>query len=265
MDYHQEKIMMHIALKTGDVGSYVFLPGSVERTALIAEHFDHPVKLAHHREHLTYTGELEGVRVAVTSTGIGGPSAAIAVEELYRCGANTMMRIGSAASTSPLSRIGDIMIPKGAVRMEGTGHHYLPVEFPAIPDYGMFKALKEAAEELGYPYNTGITITKDSYYTEVAPETKPVYPELQWKWSAYEQGGATNTSMECSLLFLAAATLGIRMSSVMVCATNYQDYSNDIQDYPHDFEQRAIRVGIEAMRKIILQDQAKAANGKESL
>lgn len=251
-----KKIMMHIAIGEGDVGRYVFLPGSVERAALIACHFDNPRKLAHHREHLTYVGELEGERVAVTSTGIGGPSAAIAVEELFQCGADTMMRIGSAASTSLLSHAGDVLIPKGAVRMEGTGNHYLPIEFPAVPDYSMFKALKQAALELQYPFNTGITITKDSFYTEVSPETKPVYPHLKWKWEAYKKGGATNTSMECSLLFLAAASLGIRMSSVLICATNYQDYSNDDQDYPRAWEQRAIKVGIEGMRKIILQDQA---------
>lgn len=252
----EKKQMMHIAVRQGDVGRYVFLPGSVERATLIAQHFDNPQKLAHHREHLTYVGELDGERVAVTSTGIGGPSAGIAVEELYQCGADTMMRIGSCASTSPLVCMGDVVIPKGAVRMEGTGDHYLPPEFPAVPDYEMFKALEKAAQESGFRYNTGITITKDSYYSEVSPETKPVYPELKWRWEAYEKGGATSTSMECSLLFLAAASLNIRMASALISATNYKNYSNDDNDYPRDSEQRAIKVGIEAMRKIIAQDRA---------
>lgn len=254
----EKKKMMHIAVGEGQVGRYVFLPGSVERAALIAEHFKNPCKLAHHREHLTYVGELEGELVAVTSTGIGGPSAGIALEELFQCGANTMIRIGSAASTSPDCKLGDVLIPKGAVRMEGTGEHYLPIEFPAVPDYTLFKALTNAAKGCGYPYNTGITITKDSFYTELCPETKPVYPELKWKWEAYKKGGATNTSMECSLLFLAAASLGIRMASVMICATDYQNYSNDAKDYPKDLEQRAIKVGIEGMRRIICQDKAAA-------
>lgn len=247
--------MMHIAVREGEVGRYVFLPGSVERAALIAEHFDNPKKLAHHREHLTYVGELDGERVAVTSTGIGGPSAGIAAEELFQCGVDTMMRIGSCASTASHVKVGHVVLPKGAVRMEGTGNHYLPIEFPAVPDYESFKALKAAARESGYPFDTGISITKDSFYTEVAPETKPVFPELKWKWDAYEKGGATNTSMECSLLFLLGASLGIRMSSVMICATNYKDYSNDDGDYPRDWEQRAIQVGIAAMRKLIANDR----------
>ena len=257
----ESKKMMHIAVSEGEVGRYVFLPGSVERAALIAAHFDNAKMLVHHREHLTYVGELDGERVAVTSTGIGGPSAGIAVEELFQCGADTMMRIGSCASTAPHVGIGHVIIPKGAVRMEGTGNHYLPIEFPAVPDYESFKALKHAAIESGYPFDTGITITKDSYYTEVSPETKPVYPELKWKWDAYLKGGATNTSMECSLLFLAGASLGIRMSSVMICATDYNAYSNDDSDYPRDWEQRAIEVGIAAMRKLISNDRSCVKEG----
>lgn len=249
---------MHLTVTESQVGKYVFLPGSVERAALIAQYFDEPVKIAHNREFLTYTGKLEGVPVTVTSTGIGGPSATIAVEELHECGAHTMMRIGSCASTSPDVHIGDVVIPNGAVRMEGTGTHYLPMEFPAVPDFGMVKELEAAAVKLGFPYNIGVTITKDSFYTEVSPETKPVYPLLKSRWDAYRAGGATNTSMECSVLFLVAASLGIRMSSVMINATEFDVYTNDDKDYPRDWEHRAIQVGIEAMRQIILKDKEKA-------
>jgi uridine phosphorylase len=255
----EENKMMHLGVTKSQIGQYVFLPGSVERAVLIAGYFDKPVKIAHNREFLTYTGKLEGVPVTVTSTGIGGPSAAIAVEELYECGTRTMMRIGSCASASPKVKLGDVVIPNGAVRMEGTGSHYLPEEFPAVPDYGMVKALEAAAVKLGYPYNIGITITKDSFYTEVSPETKPVYYELKEKWDSYRAGGATNTSMECSLLFLAAASMGIRMSSVMINATEFEAYTNDDKDYPRDWEHRAIQVGIEAMRQLILTDKEEKA------
>ena len=197
---------MHTDVTSDQIGKYVFLPGSVERAALIAEHFDNPVKVAHKREFLTYTGTLEGVPVTVTSTGIGGPSACIAIEELHSCGAHTMMRIGSAASTSP----------KGQ----------------------------------------GVTITKDSYYTEAEPETKPVYEELKYKWESYIKGGATNTSMECAVLFLVGASLGIRTASVMISATDFGQYSNDAKDYPSGWEQRAIEVGIEGMRRMIRKDKA---------
>ena len=207
-----------------------------------------------------FVGELDGVKVAVTSTGIGGPSTAIAVEELYQCGADTMLRVGTCASTSRKVSLGDVVIPNGAVRMEGTGNHYLPFEFPAVPDYEMLKALEEAAKKLGYPYNIGVTITKDSYYTEAEPETKPVYHELKEKWDSYLKGGATNTSMECSILFLIGASLGTRTSSVMISATNFGEYSNDADDYPSGWEERPIEVGIEAMKIMIRKDRQAAAS-----
>ena len=250
------KRMLHTGVEQGAIGRYVLIPGSVERARLISEYFDEPQLLCHNREFLTYVGTLEGERVAVTSTGIGGPSMAITVEELHGCGADTFIRVGPCASASPKSKIGDVIIPCGAARMEGVGEHFLPVEFPAVPHYGIFRQMEAAAKACGYPYNTGVTITKDSYYTESAPETKPVRDELLYKWRAYERAGATNTSMECAPLFLMGAALGLRTASVMICATNYNAYSNDSKDYPRDWERRAIEVAICGLRNIIRKDQA---------
>lgn len=247
--------MMHIGISQDEVGKYVFLPGNVQRAAKIAQYFDNPQKIAHNREFLTYTGILEGEKVSVTSTGIGGPSTVIAVEELHKCGAHTMIRIGSCASTSPSVKTGDVVIPNGAARMEATGLHYLPLEFPAVPDFFLLTELEKAAQRLSFPYNIGITITKDSFYTEVSPETKPVAYELIAKWGAYERGGATSTCMECAPLFLCGASLGIRTAAVLISATDYKSYSNDDKDYPRDWEHRAIEVGIEAMRAVILYDR----------
>lgn len=249
------KKMMHIALEEGSVGRYVFLPGSPERTEKIAAYFDHPREIAYHREYRTFVGELEGTPVAVTSTGIGGPSTAIAVEELVQCGADTMMRVGTCASTSPKVSVGDIVIPNGAVRMEGVSQHYLPVEFPSVPDFQMLKAIEQAAINQDLPYNVGVTITKASFYTQSAPETKPVGPELMYKWSAYEKGGATSTSMECAPLFAIGASLGIRTSCVMASATNYKLGNPDGNNTVLDVEDRAIRTAIEAMKIIIHQDK----------
>lgn len=250
------KQQLHTGVCTGEIGRYVLIPGSVERAALIAEYFDDPKLLIHRREFLTYTGTLEGKAVAATSTGIGGPSMAITVEELHECGADTFIRVGSCASASPVSRAGDVIIPSGAVRMEGVGEHFLPLEFPAVPSYQIFCHLERAARESGYPYNTGITITKDSFYTEASPETKPIYEELAFKWKAYKRGGATNTSMECAPLFLMGAALGLRTASVMICATNDGAYSNDDKDYPRNFERRAIEVAIAGLRSLIRSDCA---------
>ena len=225
---------------------------------MIAAYFDNPKEIAYNREFRTFVGELDGVKVAVTSTGIGGPSAAIAVEELHQCGADTMLRVGTCASTSEKVSLGDVVIPNGAVRMEGVSTHYLPIEYPAVPDFQVVKAVEQAAQKLEFPYNVGVTITKASFYTQTTPETKPVGPELVYKWQAYEKGGATSTSMECSVLFCVGASLGIRTSSVMISATNFGEYSNDADDYPSGWEERAIEVGIEAMKIMIRKDKAAA-------
>lgn len=250
------KKMMHIGLEAGSVGRYIFLPGSPERTEKIAAYFDNPKEIAYNREYRTFTGELDGVPVAVTSTGIGGPSAAIAVEELHQCGADTMMRVGTCASTSEKVGLGDIVIPNGAVKMEGVSLHYLPVEFPSVPDFQMLKAIEEAAQKLNLPYNVGVTITKASFYTQTSPETKPVAEELLFKWNAYEKGGATSTSMECAPLFAVGSSLGIRTACVMASATNYKNQNpKGKEPGSMDIEDRAIRTAIEAMRIIIQKDQ----------
>lgn len=247
--------MLHVALSEGEVGEYVFLPGSPERALKIAKHFDSYEKMAQNREHTTYTGYLDGVKVTVTSTGMGGPSTAITVEELAKLGAKTFIRVGTCASTSKDVKIGDVVIPNGAVKMEGTSLHYIPVEFPAVPDYYLLKELEKAAIELGYDYNVGPSITKDSFYTQTEPETKPVGYELINKWQAYEQSGATSTEMESATLFAVTATLeGCRSATVLVSATNYKAYSSDAKTYPGDLEERAIKTGIAAMREIIKAD-----------
>lgn len=249
------KKLLHTGVRVGEIGRYVLIPGCVERAPLIAAYFDNPRLLVKNREFLTYVGTLDGVAVAVTSTGIGGPSMALTVEELHQCGADTFIRVGSCASTSPLSQIGDVIIPSGAVRMEGVGEHFLPLEFPAVPNYQVFSSLVAAAKECGYPYNTGITITKDSFFTEVSPQTKPVAQELLYKWKAYEKSGATSTCMECAPLFLIGAAMKLRTASIMINATNYNDYSNDDKNYPREWENRAIEVSIAGLRKLIQQDR----------
>ena len=245
--------MMHIALEKGDVGRYVFLPGSPERTEKIAAYFEDPKEIAYHREYRTFVGKLDGVPVAVTSTGIGGPSTAIAVEELYQCGVDTMMRVGTCASVSSKVSRGDVVIPNGAIRIEGVSSHYLPMEFPCVPDFQMLKALEQAAIDLGLSYDIGVTITKASFYTQTSPETKPVAQELMYKWDSYKRGGASSTSMECAPLFAIGSSLGIRTASVMASATTCGEPKPGEEEI--DIEDRAIQVAIEAMKLIIKKDR----------
>ena len=142
--------------------------------------------------------------------------------------------------------------------MEGVSTHYLPIEFPAVPDFQVVKAAQQAAQKLGLPYNIGVTITKASFYTQTAPETKPVGPELIYRWEAYEKGGATSTSLECSVLFTVGASLGIRTGCVMASATNCKDYSENGRKSDIDIEDRAIRTAIETMRMLIAKDKENA-------
>ena len=125
----------HIQVAPGEVGRYVILPGDPKRCALIAKYFDNPVQIADNREYITITGTLDGKKVSVTSTGIGGPSAAIAIEELVRCGADTFIRVGTCGGMQEDILSGDIVIASGAIRMDGTGREYAPIEYPAVSDF----------------------------------------------------------------------------------------------------------------------------------
>ena len=148
--------LYHIQVAKGEVGRYVILPGDPKRCVKIAQYFDDPVLVADNREYITYTGALDGEKVSVTSTGIGGPSAAIAMEELYRCGADTFVRIGTCGGMQPEVKSGDIVIATGAIRMEGTSREYAPIEFPAVADLTVTNALVSAAKAKGYPFHTGV-------------------------------------------------------------------------------------------------------------
>ena len=159
----------HIQVTKGEVGRYVILPGDPKRCVKIAQYFDNPVLIADNREYITYTGTLDGVKVSVTSTGIGGPSASIAMEELYRCGADTFVRIGTCGGMQTEIKSGDIVIATAAVRMEGTSREYAPIEYPAVANLDVTNALVEAAKEKRFVYHTGVVQSKDSFYGQHEP------------------------------------------------------------------------------------------------
>jgi len=164
----------HIDCAPGEVGRYVILPGDPGRCEKIAKHFDNPVKIASKREFTTYSGYLDGVKVSVTSTGIGGPSASIAIEELVELGCDTFIRVGTCGGMDPKVRGGDCVVVTGAVRHEGTSREYAPIEFPAVADFAVTTALVKAANLLGYTYHTGVVHNKDSFYGQHSPASMPV-------------------------------------------------------------------------------------------
>ena len=210
------QLQHHIHLKEGDVGEYVLMPGDPGRAEVIARHFDNPVHVATNREYVTYTGFLDGVKVSVTSTGIGCPSSAIAMEELVRVGAKTFIRVGTSGSIQPGTQSGELAIVTGAIRDEGTSLHYMPAEFPAVADYEVVQALRKAATKKGLAHRVGISQSKDSFYGEVEPEHSGVTQRLLDRWKAWEIGGAICSEMEASTLFIVASMLRVRAGGIMV-------------------------------------------------
>ena len=205
----------HTHTEPGDVGRYVLMPGDPGRVPVIAAHLDGARHVATNREYVTYTGSLDGVKVSVTSTGIGCPSSAIAVEELYRSGADTFIRVGTSGSFQPGTLSNDLAIVTGAIRHEGTSSHYLPIEFPAVCDVDIVDALRNAAIKRGARYRLGISHSKDSYYGEVEPERSGLPDELRDLWRAWTIGGAICSEMEISTICIVASTLRARAGGIM--------------------------------------------------
>lgn len=157
-------LQYHLQIRPGDVGRYVILPGDPKRCAKIAKHFENAQLVADSREYITYTGYLDGEKVSVTSTGIGGPSASIALEELVLCGADTFIRVGTCGGIDLEVKGGDVVVSTGAVRMEGTSREYAPIEYPAVADFEVANALVKACKDLDVPFHTGVVQCKDAFY-----------------------------------------------------------------------------------------------------
>ena len=247
----------HIQVAKGEVGRYVIMPGDPGRCEKIAAYLDDPVLVASNREFTTYTGMLDGEKVSVTSTGIGGPSAAIAMEELVRCGADTFVRIGTCGGMQPEVKSGDIVIATGSIRMEGTSKEYAPIEFPALADIDIVNALRSAAKKLGQTSHVGVVQCKDAFYGQHSPETMPVSYELLNKWEAWKLLRCMAYEMESAALFIVASTLHVRCGSVFLVMAN-QEREKQGLDNPvaHDTDM-AIRVAVEAIRKLIKEDAEK--------
>ncbi len=260
-DYmHGTGIQYHLRIKSGDVGRYVILPGDPKRVPLIAKYLDDAVFVQDSREFVTYTGYLDGEKVSVTSTGIGGPSAAIAIEELTRCGADTFIRMGTCGGIKLSVMGGDLVIATGAVRNEGTSREYAPIEFPAVADYDVVHALREAAGKLGMRYHTGVVQCKDSFYGQHNPSIMPVSYELEAKWEAWKRLGVLASEMESASLFTVASFLSVRCGSVFFAIANQEREKLGL-DNPmlHDTDS-AIRVSVEGMRVLIEEDRRKKEN-----
>ena len=249
----------HIDAEAGIVGKYCLIPGDPGRCEKIARYLDEPSYISTNREYNIWNGKLLGETVTVCSTGIGGPSTAIAVEELFSCGADTFIRIGTCGGISLNVKSGDAVIANGAVRQDGTSHEYAPPEFPAVPSTDVLFALVDAAKKLSLPYHAGVVQSKDSFYGQHSPKRMPTSSALLEKWEAWKRLGVLASEMEASTLFTVSAMLGARSGAVFTSVWNQERYDAGLDgdaDETHDTD-NAIKIAIEALKTMISNDKIK--------
>jgi uridine phosphorylase len=211
----------HIRCDTGDVGEFVLLPGDPDRVPVIAEHLDDARHVASSREYTTYSGTLAGTPVTVTSTGIGGPSTAIAIEELVQLGARTFIRIGTCGAIHPGAHVGELVIATGAVRDEGTTRQYVPLTYPAVASADVVQALRGAADARRFSHHVGVVHTTDSFYAQHEPNRMPIAAELADRYDTLRATGVLCSEMETATVFVVAGAVhSCRVGSVLAVAGN---------------------------------------------
>lgn len=248
-------IQYHLHLKRGDVGRYVILPGDPKRVEKIASYLDDAKFVADNREYVTYTGYLLGEKVSVTSTGIGGPSASIAMEELVACGADTFMRMGTCGGISLPVMGGDVVIATSAIRTEGTSKEYAPIEYPAVANFDVVTALVEAAKKQKMKYHLGVVQCKDSFYGQHSPSSMPVSYELLQKWEAWKKLDVLASEMESAALFVCASHLHVRCGSEFFVIGNQEREALNMDNPKLHDTTPAIIMAIEGMKALITNDR----------
>lgn len=245
--------MYHVGLSVDDLegAQYAILPGDPGRVEKIAAHLKKSKKIGQNREYTSYLGELAGKKVLVMSTGMGGPSTAIGVEELAVLGLKTLIRVGTCGGMQLEVMPGDLVIVNAAIRMEGTSREYLPIEYPAVSNFDVTAALIESAKKQNFPYHVGVAHCKDSFYGQHDPVRMPVGYELQNKWDAWLKGGALASEMETAALYSVSSCLRLRAGGVMLCVWNQERRKAGLdQQETHDTE-RAISAAVGAIELMI--------------
>ncbi len=247
----------HIHCVKGDVGRYCILPGDPGRSEKIAAYFDNPVFVAQNREYTIYTGTLLGEKVSVCSTGIGGPSAAIAMEELHNIGADTFLRVGTCGGIDLSVESGDVVIASGAIRYEHTSCEYAPIEYPAVANFEVTSALVEAAKAMDKKHHVGVVQCKDSFYGQHSPNKMPIAGELLEKWEAWKRLGVKASEMESAALFVVADALACRCGSCFHVIWNQERELAGLDQKMDENTASAIQVTIEALKRLIESDRMK--------
>ena len=254
------EVQYHLEVGPDDVAETVLLPGNPERLEKIVDFWDDHEIAAHHREYRTATGSTEGTPISVTSTGIGSPSAAIAVEELARVGCETFIRVGSCGAIQPEMAVGDLVITTGAVRQEGTSDEYVREDYPATADHEVVAALIAAAERLGYDYHTGITMSADSFY---AGQGRPGFEGFEAAGSDdlvddLKAANVKNIEMEASAIMTLANVYGLRAGAVCTVYAN-----RETGEFRTEGESRAAETATLATHLLAKMDAVKREAGAE--
>lgn len=252
---HELERLYHIHCAKGEVGRYVILPGDPGRCPSIAALFDDAHLVARNREYTTYTGTLLGEKVSVCSTGIGGPSASIAMEELHQLGADTFIRTGTCGGIDLDVQSGDIVVATGAIRFEHTSLEYAPIEFPAVADFQITNCLAQATKALGLPLHTGVVQCKDSFYGQHSPDASPVSYELKAKWESWKRLGVKASEMESAALFVVAAALGCRCGSCFHVVWNQEREAAGLDQKMSEDTSSSVKVSVEALKLLIEADR----------
>jgi uridine phosphorylase len=247
----------HVGLAKGEVGDYVLVPGDPARTAVIAKFLDGAKEMAFNREYRTFTGSVAGVPVSTMSTGMGGPSVAIGVEELIELGVHTFLRVGTCGAAQPEIKMGDLVIALGSVRSEGTPNGYVPTEYPAVASLEVVNALVDAAKASGVPYHVGIIRSVDALYSDLMPDTMP-RPHLRDELEMWSRAGVLSNDMETSTLFVVARLRKLRAGTINLCVDELG--AGEIHHLDPSYMERMLKVAVDAIRLLIERDRA--AKGK---
>lgn len=241
----------HIGLGAGDVGDYVLVPGDPGRTPMIAKYLDGAREVAFSREYRTFTGSLDGVKVSTMSTGMGGPSVAIGVEELNELGVHTLLRVGTCGAAQPEIKMGDLVIAYASVRSEGTPNGYVPAEYPAVASLEMTNALVEAAEAAHAPYHVGVIRSVDALYSDLVPDRMP-RPHLRDELAMWSKAGILSNDMESSTLFVVARIRNMRAGTINLCVDELG--AGEIHHLDPSYMDRMLKVAVDALRRLIARD-----------
>lgn len=238
----------HLGLLPGEVAPLVLLPGDPFRTERIAGHLQDVREVAFSREFRTFTGCAGGHPVSAVSSGIGGPSVAIAVEELAPLGVRTIVRVGTCGALQPEVALGDLVIATSAVRSEATPDSYLPRAFPAVADRDVVSALVGSARTAGVPHHTGIVRSVDALYPEIAPGTMPMRVSLAGELQVWKEAGVLGSDMESATLFVESHLRGIRAGTLLLCVDEVE--SGEIHHLDPALTDRLISVAVDAARRL---------------